>query len=267
MFEEAALECNKVEKTFMMGDQTARRVIDDLTLRVQTGEFAVILGPSGCGKTTLLRMFSGLLRPDVGQVHVRGEEVRGVPHDVAVVFQEYNKSLFPWLTLERNVRFSLQGLPKAEAKERAQKALAQVGLSESAHQYPWQVSGGMQQRTAIARALACEAKLVIMDEPFASVDALTRIQLEQMLLDIWSRVGFTVVFVTHDIEEAVFLADRIFVLSGRPTSVKEEIAVDLPRPRDPLATKALPKFQELREEAFRLIDKGQVEESQDSLLT
>ncbi len=266
VFDGATLECDKVQKTFLLKDRTPRRVIDDLTLRVEAGEFAVILGPSGCGKTTLLRIFSGLLRPDAGAVYVRGEEVRSVPRDVAVVFQEYNKSLFPWLTLDRNVRFALQGLPKEVAKERARKALAQVGLAESAHQYPWQVSGGMQQRTAIARALACEAKLVIMDEPFASVDALTRIQLEQMMLDIWSRVGFSVVFVTHDIEEAVFLADRIFVLSGRPTSVKEEIVVDLPRPRDPLATKALPKFQELREEVFKLIDKSQMEDNQDRLL-
>ena len=256
VFEGATLECKNVHKSFR-SSQTARHVIDDLSLRVDGGEFAVILGPSGCGKTTLLRMFSGLLAPDLGEVRIRKEAVRGVPRDVAVVFQEYNKSLFPWLTLERNVRFALHGLPRAVAKERALRALEQVGLDESAQHYPWQVSGGMQQRTAIARALACQAKLVIMDEPFASVDALTRIQLEKMLLSIWRTVRFTVVFVTHDIEEAVFLADRIFVLSGRPTSVKEEIVVDLPRPRDPLTTKALPRFHELRARAFTLIDSTQ----------
>src|SRR5690606_28531606 len=218
------------------------------------GEFAVILGPSGCGKTTLLRTLSGLLPVDHGEVRVDGHVVRDVPDDVAVVFQEYNKSLFPWLTLERNVRFALRGLGKAQARERARAALRRVGLAESAQQYPWQVSGGMQQRAAIARALACHANLVIMDEPFASVDALTRIHLELMLLDIWTESRFTVVFVTHDIEEAVLLADRIFVLSSRPARVKDEIVVGLPRPRDPIATKALPRFQQLRERIFDLIE-------------
>src|SRR5690606_5187762 len=197
----ASLECRDLVKSFPT-PAGERRVIEHLSMRVEPGEFAVILGPSGCGKTTLLRTLSGLLPVDHGEVRVDGHVVRDVPDDVAVVFQEYNKSLFPWLTLERNVRFALRGLGKAQARERARAALRRVGLAESAQQYPWQVSGGMQQRAAIARALACHANLVIMDEPFASVDALTRIHLELMLLDIWTESRFTVVFVTHDIEEA-----------------------------------------------------------------
>ncbi len=256
MFEGATLECRHLSKSFPSAPESTT-VIQDLSLRVQPGEFAVILGPSGCGKTTLLRTFSGLLRPDRGEVLVDGRVVHDVPDDVGVVFQEYNKSLFPWLSLERNVRFALRGLDRATAAQRARDALARVGLADSAHQYPWQVSGGMQQRTAIARALAHQARLVIMDEPFASVDAITRIHLEVMLLDIWTESRFSVVFVTHDIEEAVFLADRLFVLSGRPASLKEEITVTLPRPRDLLTTKALPLFQQLRERAFRLIEGGE----------
>lgn len=249
----AALECLEIFKSFPAGPQQ-RAVLRGVSLTVEASQFAVVLGPSGCGKTTLLRCLSGLIAPDSGQVTINGRPVRGVPDNVAVVFQEYNKSLFPWMTLERNVRFGLPGLGKKAARERAAHALERVGLSESADFYPWQVSGGMQQRAAIARALAREAKLLIMDEPFASVDALTRIHLENMLLDIWRESRFTVVFVTHDVEEAIYLADRVVVLSGRPTHVRDEFAVRLPRPRDPVETKALPEFRELHRKAFGLIE-------------
>lgn len=231
-----------------------RPVIDGLNITVSAGEFVVVLGPSGAGKTTLLRCLSGLARPTAGDVLIRGVPVNGVPKDVAVVFQEYNKSLYPWLTIEANVRFGLRGIPKQEAKSRAKDALERVGLTDSADLHPWQVSGGMQQRAAIARSLAAGAGLVIMDEPFASVDALTKIHLEQLLLEIWTDTPFTCIFVTHDIEEAVYLADRLYVLSERPARVRREIVVDLPRPREQLATKAMDRFQELRAEAFGLIE-------------
>lgn len=233
------------------GDKT---VIADLSLKVPAGEFAVVLGPSGCGKTTLLRCLSGLTKVNSGEVRIGGEVVRGVPKDVAVVFQEYNKSLFPWKSLEENIVFALRGMSKAAAHKKAIEALDRVGLADSADHLPWQVSGGMQQRAAIARCLAMDAGLVIMDEPFASVDALTKIHLETLLLDIWTETPFTCVFVTHDIEEAVYLADTLFVLSGRPTKLREQIVTELPRPRDQLATKRLDRFQVAREHAYSLIE-------------
>ena len=229
-------------------------VINGLSLNITAGQFAIILGPSGCGKTTLLRCLSGLSPLTSGTVRIGGEIVKDVPRDVAVVFQEYNKSLFPWMTIEENVVFALRGLDRKVARARAASALDRVGLADTRSKYPWQTSGGMQQRAAIARALAAEAGLVIMDEPFASVDALTRIHLEQLLLDIWTETPFTCVFVTHDIEEAVYMGDKLFVLSSRPTHLMEEIPVDLPRPRDQLATKSLPAFQVLRAQAFSLIE-------------
>jgi NitT/TauT family transport system ATP-binding protein len=249
MSEPLSLSAEGLVKTF--GD---RPVIAGLNIRVEPGEFGVILGPSGCGKTTLLRCLSGLARPTAGEVRIGNRLVNGVPKDVAVVFQEYNKSLYPWLTLEANVRFGLGHLSASEARERAYTALERVGLKDAAHLRPWEVSGGMQQRTAIARALAAEASLVIMDEPFASVDAITKIHLEELLLDIWAETPFTCVFVTHDIEEAVFMADRLLVLSERPTSLQKEFVVDLPRPRGQIKTKALPGFQALRQQAFSLIE-------------
>lgn len=248
MSEPLGLSAREVVKGY-----AGRTVIDGLTFDVKPGEFAVILGPSGCGKTTLLRCLSGLTEVGAGEVLIDGEVISGVPDDVAVVFQEYNKSLYPWMTLEQNVRFGLR-VPAAEAKARAARALERVGLADAAHLHPWQVSGGMQQRAAIARALAAEASLVIMDEPFASVDAITKIHLEDLLLQIWQETPFTCIFVTHDIEEAVYMADRLLVLTERPTSLREEFIVDLPRPRDPITTKALPRFQELREAAFGLIE-------------
>jgi NitT/TauT family transport system ATP-binding protein len=231
-----------------------RPVIQGLDIDVAPGEFAVVLGPSGCGKTTLLRLLSGLATPTGGDVEIGGAPVAGVPDGVAVVFQDYSKSLYPWLTLEENVRYGMLGRPKAEARRRAATALERVGLADAAELHPWQVSGGMQQRACIARAIAMEAGLVVMDEPFASVDALTKIHLEQLLLELWTERPFTCLFVTHDIEEAVFLADKLIVLSGRPTSVREVFTVDLPRPRHPLETKKFPEFARLREAAFNLIE-------------
>lgn len=229
-------------------------ILGGLSLNVSAGEFAVVLGPSGCGKTTLLRCLSGLTDLTDGEVRIGGKPVKGVPKDVAVVFQDYNRSLFPWKTLEQNITFALRGMPRQEARRKASRALDRVGLADAKDHLPWQVSGGMQQRAAIARCLAMEAGLVIMDEPFASVDALTKMHLENQLMEIWTETPFTCIFVTHDIAEAVYMADKLFVLSGRPTRVREEIPVNLGRPRDQIETKRLDRFQHLREHAYSLIE-------------
>jgi NitT/TauT family transport system ATP-binding protein len=229
------------------------RAIEDVSLSLRAGEFLSVVGPSGCGKTTLLRCIANLLQADGGEVRYRGQPVTGVLPGLQIVFQEFNRSLFPWLSVERNVRFPLQGLPKDEARGRAQEALALVHLEGFEGHYPWQLSGGMQQRVALARAIAAQAELVLMDEPFASVDAQTRIALEMMLLEVWQELELSILFVTHDIEEAILLSDRVLVLSQRPSRVIAELDVDLPRPRDQLKTKELPRFQDLREEIFALL--------------
>ena len=242
------------------------RAIDGLSLTLNEGEFLSVVGPSGCGKTTLLRCIANLLDTDGGEVRYRGQSVRGVLPGLQIVFQEFNRSLFPWLSVERNVRFPLHDLSKSEARARADEALRLVHLEGFAHHYPWQLSGGMQQRVALARAIAAQAELVLMDEPFASVDAQTRIALEMMLLAVWQQLGLSILFVTHDIDEAILLSDRVLVLSQRPSSVIAEIDVDLPRPRDQLKTKELPRFQDLREEIFALLGLDRQELTQPSEL-
>jgi NitT/TauT family transport system ATP-binding protein len=229
--------------------------LDDLTLQVAQGELVSIVGPSGAGKTTLLRCLSGLTRPTAGEIRLDGRPVTDVPEELAIVFQDYSRSLFPWLTVEANVDMPLRrlDLDPAERRSRIASSLGEVGLGESARQYPWQLSGGMQQRVAIARALAYHPAILLMDEPFASVDAQTRADLQDMLLDVWRRHDSTIVFVTHDIDESVYLADRIVVLSQPPTRVLSEIPVDLPRPRDQIATRELRRYSELRTAVARLI--------------
>jgi NitT/TauT family transport system ATP-binding protein len=249
-----ALEVVGLTKTYGEGPK-AVRAIDDLTFTVETGEFICVVGPSGCGKTTLLKCLSGLLRPSGGEAILDGKVVDGPPDALALVFQEYSRSLLPWKTVHGNVTLPLlaKRVPKVERERLAAEALEAVGLTEFAHSHPWQLSGGMQQRVAIARALAYQPRLLLMDEPFASVDAQTRADLEDLVLEVHRQFGITVVFVTHDIDESVYLADRIVVLTHRPTSVKEIIPVDLPRPRDQVATKELVEFTQLRGHVFRLI--------------
>jgi NitT/TauT family transport system ATP-binding protein len=230
--------------------------IADISLELHEGEFLSLVGPSGCGKTTLLRCVSGLIGADRGEIRYRDQRVDGVLPTLQIVFQDYNRSLFPWLSVEKNVRFGVRGVDKEHATERVRDALALVSLTEFAGHYPWQLSGGMQQRVAIARSIAAHAELLLMDEPFASVDAQTRISLEMMLLGLWERLRISVLFVTHDIEEAILLSDRVLVLSARPSTVIAEFEVDLPRPRDQLKTKELPRFLELREEVFALLGLG-----------
>jgi NitT/TauT family transport system ATP-binding protein len=245
----ATLEFREATKRYPGQDHPA---VDGLSLEVPSGEICVLVGPSGCGKTTMLRCVSGLMRPSEGSVHLWGEPVTSPPPAMAPVFQDYSRSLLPWMSVHGNVVLPLKArrMRRSERDELARDALESVGLEEHAGKYPWQLSGGMQQRTAIARALAYQAEILLLDEPFASVDAQTRADLEDLLLEVWHRTGLTVLLVTHDIDEAVYLADRVVVLSASPTRVKETVDVDLPRPRDQIATKETPEFAQLRTHVF-----------------
>ncbi|MGW5055542.1 ABC transporter ATP-binding protein [Actinokineospora sp. NPDC004072] len=224
----------------------AHTAISGLSFTVAEGELLCVVGPSGCGKSTLLRTISGLIRPTEGSVRLHGTPVDGVPADLAVVFQDYSRSLFPWLSVQRNVEFPLRGLPRAERQERAKEALAAVGLSAAARKHPWQLSGGMQQRVAIARALAYRPALLLMDEPFASVDAQTRFELEDLLLRVRREQETTVLLVTHDIDESVYLGDRVLVLSKSPATAVAALDVPLGAERDQIATRASDEFVDLR---------------------
>jgi NitT/TauT family transport system ATP-binding protein len=248
------LKVEHLAKTYGRGED-AVEAIGDLSFEVRRNEFVCIVGPSGCGKTTLLKCMSGLLTPTTGAVHLHGRRVVGPPEQMALVFQEYNRSLFPWLTVRHNVEFPLRRrkLSKPETQRIVEDAVGSVGLTRFVDRYPWELSGGMQQRVAIARALAYQPEILLMDEPFASVDAQTRADLEDLILDVRHRYGVTVVFVTHDIDESVYLGDRIVVLTPSPTRVQEVLAVGLPAPRDQVETKELPEFAHLRAHVFRLI--------------
>ncbi|MEU3016985.1 MULTISPECIES: ABC transporter ATP-binding protein [unclassified Nocardiopsis] len=234
---------------------TAHTALADISFSVAEGELVSVVGPSGCGKTTLLRILSGLQRPTGGEVSFQGRPVKGVPEGLAMVFQDYARSLYPWQTVAGNVRFPLRhlGLGRAEAQRRVRESLAAVGLEGHTGRYPSQLSGGMQQRVAIARALAYQPGVLLMDEPFASIDAQTREDLEDLVLKVRERYDMTIVFVTHDIDESVYLADRVVVLSGPPTTVVTTIDVPLPQPRDQIETKELREFVALRGEVARLI--------------
>lgn len=249
-----SLDVQSLAKSYRTGTET-RQVLSDVTFDVQHGEFITIVGPSGAGKTTLLKCLSGLMRPDEGSVRLKGEEVTGPPAGLSVVFQDYSRSLLPWMSVLDNVRLPHRGTKtsRAEAVARAKDALVEVGLGESLHLYPWQMSGGMQQRAAIARGLTTRPELLLMDEPFASVDAQTRSDLEDLTLRLQRELGMTVVLVTHDIDEAVYLADRVIVLSGAPTSVTEIVDVDLGRDRDQVGTKLTPEFAQLRARVLSLV--------------
>jgi NitT/TauT family transport system ATP-binding protein len=222
---------------------------DDITLEAAPSEFLAVVGPSGCGKSTLLRMAAGLTAPTRGKVVLDGKPVREPPPGVIYLFQQYAKSLFAWRTVIDNVMFPVESAPRArrgELRARCRDYLRQVGLDGFEDKYPWQLSGGMQQRVAIARALAADPQVLLLDEPFSAVDALTRMELQTLVLQLWERRKFTAILVTHDVEEAIFLGDRVAVLGARPTSLKEVIDVGLPRPRDQLATREDPRFLKLR---------------------
>ncbi|TLS44719.1 ABC transporter ATP-binding protein [Streptomyces montanus] len=236
---------------------SGRRVeaVRDLTFTVDAGELVCLVGPSGCGKTTLLKCVAGLLAPTSGEVLLEGQRVSGPPPGMAVVFQEYGRSLFPWMRVRENVELPLRQkkLQPAKRRELVADALESVSLADAADAYPWQLSGGMQQRVAIARALAYEPEVMLMDEPFAAVDAQTRADLEDLVRGLWRQRGITILFVTHDIDEAVYLGERVLILSASPTVVQEQIKVDLPAERDQLHTRVAPRFAELRTHVYEQI--------------
>ncbi|WP_033326068.1 ABC transporter ATP-binding protein [Streptomyces yerevanensis] len=236
---------------------SGRRVeaVRDLTFTVDAGELVCLVGPSGCGKTTLLKCMSGLLTPTSGEVLLGGRPVTGPPPGMAFVFQEYGRSLFPWMRVRDNVELPLKQkkLTTSRRRELVADALESVGLSDAAGAYPWQLSGGMQQRVAIARALAYEPDVLLMDEPFAAVDAQTRADLEDLVRGLWQQRGITILFVTHDIDEAVYLGERVLILSASPTVVQEQLKVDLPAERDQLHTRVAPRFAELRTHVYEQI--------------
>ncbi|GAB7042836.1 MULTISPECIES: ABC transporter ATP-binding protein [Catenuloplanes] len=248
------LDVTGLRKTYS-GDGRTVEAIRDLTFTVADGDLTCLVGPSGCGKTTLLRCVAGLLPPSGGTVTFAGERVTAPPPGMAVVFQEYGRSLFPWLRVAANVELPLRrkGLSRDRRRELVASSLDAVGLADAHSAYPWQLSGGMQQRVAIARALAYEPRVLLMDEPFAAVDAQTRADLEDLIRSLWRRLGVTVLFVTHDIDEAVYLGQRVLILSASPTVIREDLPIDLPADRDQLHTRALPRFTELRTHVYTQI--------------
>jgi NitT/TauT family transport system ATP-binding protein len=244
----AFLSVDAISKTFTVGKQTLS-ALGRISIEIERTEFVAVLGPSGCGKSTLLQIIAGLIPPTSGRVMLDGKAVTAPPRDMVYLFQQYNKSLFPWRTVLDNVAFPLeiQGNSSGRSvRQRCLEYIAMVGLSGSEDQYPWQLSGGMQQRAAIARALAAEPSVLLMDEPFSAVDALTKLELQTLLLDIWAKHRLTVVLVTHDVDEAVFMADRVAMLSARPSTIASVTDIALPRPRDTIATRESASFLSLR---------------------
>jgi NitT/TauT family transport system ATP-binding protein len=231
MAEVPILEMRNVGKTFTQNGR-AIAALRDANLSVRKGEFICLIGSSGCGKSTLLRLAAGFETPTTGEASMWGMPIAGPGPNRGMVFQDYG--LFPWLTVRDNVGFGLKsrGQPKQEIKETTERFIDLVGLQNFTDLYPHQLSGGMKQRVAIARVLANDAELVLMDEPFGALDAMTRERLQDELVEIWSRTGLTVLFVTHAIEEAIFLADRVVVMSPGPGRIDGEYAIDLTRPRD-----------------------------------
>lgn len=236
-------------------DFGTHRVLGGLNLTINPGEFICIVGPSGAGKTTMLRCLSGLMAPTSGSVRYGDTPVDRPLSEIAVVFQDYRGSLMPWMRIWDNVAFPLQsrGVGMNERKDRAQRALESVGLGDVGEKYPWQLSGGMQQRVAIARALAYDSPILLMDEPFGSVDAQTRFELEDLIRSLRTELGLTIGLVTHDIDEAVYLSDRVVVVAGKPTRVIDDVTIDLGPVRDQITTKAAHEFGELRSKVMREI--------------
>jgi NitT/TauT family transport system ATP-binding protein len=252
---EPLLEVRDLAKRFG-GAKEQVTAIEGLSLSVGRGEFVSLVGPSGCGKTTLLLCLAALIQPTSGEVLLHGRPFTQTPREMAIVFQDYSRSLFPWKTVLGNVLFGMRrrnDLSGRDREARAREYLASVGLADFAHRYPWELSGGMQQRLAIARALGGEPEIILMDEPFGSVDAQTRAELQDFLLDLWQRQSRTMLLVTHDIEEAIYLGDRVLALTRRPARIQADLAIDLDRPRDQLQTREDHRFVEYLRQLYEMI--------------
>ena len=239
------LEIQNISRVFPGKKGTQTQALTPINFNVNENDFVTILGPSGCGKSTMLRIIAGLDHPTTGQVLLDGKRITGPGADRGMVFQSY--TLFPWLTVEQNICFGLRekGMSAAEQKERSAYFIHRVGLKGFEQHFPKQLSGGMQQRTAIARALANDPKILLLDEPFGALDNQTRLLMQELLLGIWESAQKTVLFVTHDIDESIFMANRIAVFSARPGRIKTEIKVNLPHPRH-YTVKTTPEFMELK---------------------
>ena len=239
------LSVKNVTRVFEGKRGNTTQALQPIDLEVAENDFVTILGPSGCGKSTLLRIVAGLDFPSTGRVLLDGKPVEGPGADRGMVFQSY--TLFPWLTVEENIRFGLRerGLGAAEQKERSDDFIAKVGLRGFEQHYPKQLSGGMQQRTAIARALTNDPRILLLDEPFGALDNQTRVLMQELLLGIWESARKTVLFVTHDIDESIFMASRVAVFSARPGRIKADIAVDFPHPRS-YTLKTSPEFMDIK---------------------
>ncbi len=256
----AWLEASRISKVYRRTTTGERTVaLKDVSLQVEERQFVSLVGPSGCGKTTFLKILDGLIAPTRGEILLRGRPMQGEAHDRAMVFQE--ASLFPWFTIARNVGYGLecQGVNKSESQERALRYIDLVGLGGFDRHFPHELSGGMQQRANLARALAVDPAVLLMDEPFAALDSQTRELMQAELLRIWSETTKTVIFVTHQIEEAVYLSDRVIVMSARPGRITADITIDLQRPRE-LDIKRSPRFHELEDQIWQLIRSHHVEE-------
>ncbi len=245
------LEVSNLNKSFPT-QQGPLSVLEEINLHVETGEFICVVGASGSGKSTLLRMVAGLDRPTSGLITVDGKIVVGPGPDRGMVFQRY--TLYPWMTVAKNVEFGLklQGFSKQERRERVAYYLEVVGLTAFVKALPKELSGGMKQRVAIARALACQPKILLMDEPFGALDVQTKETMQQFMLDLWQRTGTSILMITHDVGEAVFLSQRVYVLTARPGMVQREITVDLPRDRTYLVKREV-KFQRYQDEIMDLL--------------
>ncbi|MFT8314871.1 MAG: ABC transporter ATP-binding protein [Clostridium sp.] len=228
-------------------------VLEDFNLQIKKGEFITIVGPSGCGKSTFLDILAGLSKPTSGEIHIDGKLITGPDLDRGIILQGY--ALFPWLNVRQNIEFGLdiKGISKAERREISNKFIKLVGLDKFENRYPHELSGGMKQRVAIARALAYDPEVLLMDEPFAAVDAQTRELLQEELLAIWEKTNKTIVFITHSIEEAIFLADRVVVMSGNPGKIEEIIEINLKRPRNTVDIRASKEFNEKQNRIWQLL--------------
>jgi NitT/TauT family transport system ATP-binding protein len=231
-----------------------RAAFTEIGFSVRQGEFVALVGPSGCGKSTLLHILSGLSAPTRGAVVLDGQPVRGPRPEMMFVFQQYTKSIFPWKTVLQNVMLALKyqsDAPRGELEQICRRQLDLVGLGRYPDYYPYQLSGGMQQRVAIARALARRPRVLLMDEPFSALDAMMRVELQDLLLNLWADLGLTILFVTHDLDEALYLAQRVIMLGASPGRVVEDVPVPLAYPRRQMETRSEPAYLHLREQLFR----------------